>query len=53
MICQTNDHTVNIVRYYSGFVIFGTSDGFVHIMESSTLEEFYRFQAHFPIHYEN
>lgn len=44
---------MNIVRYYDKFVIFGTSDGYVHIMESQTLEEVYRFQAHFPIHYEN
>ena len=41
------------MRYYDKFVIFGTSDGYVHIMESQTLEEVYRFQAHFPIHYEN
>ena len=46
------DHTINILRYFEyGFVLMGTSDGFVHILHSETMEELYKFQAHFPIHY--
>lgn len=30
----------------------GTSDGYVHILDEQTMEELYKFQAHFPIQYE-
>ena len=46
------DHTINILRYYERFVLMGTSDGYVHILDEQTMEELYKFQAHFPIQYE-
>ena len=31
------DHTINILRYFEGYVYMGTSDGFVHVIHSETL----------------
>ena len=28
------DHTINILRYYEGYIYLGMSDGFVHIIHS-------------------
>ncbi len=38
LIKQTNDHTINIVRAFKDLIIFGTSDGFVHIMDANELK---------------
>ena len=50
LVNQLN-HTINILRYFDGYVFMGTSDGFVHVLHSETITEIYSFQAHFPIHY--
>lgn len=31
----------------------GISDGYIHVLHSETLQEVYKFQSHFPIHYES
>lgn len=37
-VFSTNYHTINIVRKFSNFFLLGTSNGYVHILSSSTLK---------------
>ena len=38
MVSEFGGHTINILRFYDQFIILGTSDGFVHLLHSQTME---------------